>query len=146
MINIEIEKIVNILQAIGCKISFNENELYFSDKHLISPFMLNKIYEYEDDIKAYLQNDISIMSISSNKGCVGQELKKLLVNISDKYNLFKYYEEFDARGYEWCSNNIEKIIAKLSIFTNQNQLEFSNKSARILVRKAILNTKKDIIS
>lgn len=141
----KVHNIIKILKAIGCKISFDNDELKFSDKNLISEYMLNMIYQYEDEIKTYLQNDISIMSLSIDRGGVGTHMKKILDNISNDYIKFTRYEEMDARGLDWCDKNKNEILAWLRNFSIKNNITFSKDAARTLIRKAISNAKKSLL-
>lgn len=141
----EIELILKILKAIGCKLSISERGIDFSDKNLIPDILLNKIHIHEEKIKETITGDISLMSLGAGSGGVGTEMKKILSNISEKYLQFDRYDELDARGYEWCESNKSTIIRWLRNFALSNELGFARKSANTIIRKAISDYKKKLL-
>ena len=142
----EIQKILMILQSIGCKISIQDDKIVFSDKELVNEILLNKIETHKTEIKLRLSNDIQTMSLNLDSGGVGTELKKLLSAMSATYDSFDRYKELDARGYLWCDANKTIAIRWLVGFAKNNGLELTSKSANTLIKKAISNYKKSLIS
>lgn len=142
----EPEKILNILQSIGCKISVKGDKIIFSDDNLVNDILLHKIETHKDSIKLLLSSEIQTMSIDIDSGGVGTELRKLLNNMSNVYDSFNRYRELDARGYLWCDSNRTMIVKWLTNFAQNYNIELSPRHANTFVKKAISNYKKSLIS
>ena len=141
--------LVLVLQALGCRVTFTDEKAVFSPVGAVNPALEKEILEHKTEILEELGTDIRLMSISGNKNAVGNELK-LLIN--------KYYpdiscdviqtklDEYDARGCVWCEANKNMIIREIQQFAHNNDIESTYEQTRIVVKKAISNAKKTIIS
>jgi len=141
----EAEKIVKILQTIGCKIQFLETDIEFSDRNLISDLLYNRIIINEEEIRELLDGDIRAMSVS--KDGVGLQLEKLLpLTWKECEDVVKLLYEIDARGRSWCIKNKPMIIERLRTLSSKHGLDFDKRAARILLNKAISNAKKNALT
>ena len=89
------------------------------------------------------------MSINQPKGAVGYQLK----NMINKYypdidcaHLQSKFDEFDARGHEWCDNNKHKIIVVIQTLAQANNINFEYRQALTIVKRAISDARKSFIS
>lgn len=140
----EAERIIKILQVLGCKIKFTENGIEFSAKDLISPYLLNRIEINEEEIREILDKDLTAASLNFNcEGSAGCELKKIIptewLELSEINNIL---DQMDARGHTWCYKNKNMLLEKFHQIAHRNELEFDMRKAKIILTKAISNAKK----
>ena len=138
-----------ILQSLGSKVEFTEDDVIFRGSQLPNKKLKLEILEHKTEIQEELNSDYRLMSISTNKYCVGTELKKLFYKYYpdlDCSTLQDELDEYDARGCEWCEVNKAKVIVTIQQFARKNNIESTYEQTRIFVKKAISNAKKTIIS
>ena len=88
-----------------------------------------------------------LQCLTSNKGAVGYHLKTLLMNISTDYDKAQaFYDILDARGIEWNTNNKVRIIELFERYLIPLKLPFNQRTASVLLKKAISNAQKSLIS
>jgi hypothetical protein len=79
---------------------------------------------------------------------VGTELKRLLrkFRIAEKTGCkcSKHSKEMNQKGPDWCEQNIETIVDWMQEEANRRHLPFVRTGAKILIRKAIKNTRKKL--
>jgi hypothetical protein len=144
-----VKNIVDFLQIVGCKIYFDSDGIKFSEQSLISKTMLNKIHKHEDEIKQYILDDISTMSVSINNGAVGSLLKKSCEKfcpLEKLDSISKEFDKLDAKGINWCDQNKAKIAQKIVGFAVSNNIDYDYKKCYALVKKSISDARKSIIS
>ncbi len=141
--------LVLILQAIGCKVTFTDDDIEFSRRELISDSMYNQIIEHKEEVREVLGSDLRLMSINTPKGAVGYQLK----NMINKYypdvdcsSMQKNFDQLDARGHEWCHTNKHKLIVMMQTFAVDNDLNFTYRQMLTIVKKAISDARKTFIS
>lgn len=130
----EVDKILNILKALGCKIYINSNKkLRITNQNKIPSNVLEQIKVYEPEIK-------NKISLRVNSG-VGSELAILLkrygVVLQDVCSCNNKLDMLDAKGADWARQNSVEIIREMKKEATINQLPFSDKAARILLKRAI---------
>ena len=80
-------------------------------------------------------------------GGAGTELKKLLrvigITASSNCSCNAKALTMDARGAEWCAENIETIVEWLKEEATKRGLPFMTMPAKLLVRRAIANARKE---
>ncbi len=141
--------LVLVLQALGCRVTFTDEDATFSPIGVVNEKLKEEILEHKTEIQEELGSDIRLMSISGSKNCVGHELQ-LLIN--------KYYpdiscesiqsklDEYDARGCLWCETNKSIVIREVQQFARKHDIQSTYEQIRTVVKKAISNAKKTIIS
>jgi hypothetical protein len=144
--------LVLILQSIGCKVIFNDDEdetVEFTYPELITEVVKHQIKEHRSEIENITDSDFRLMSINQPKGAVGYQLK----NMINKYypdidcaHLQSKFDEFDARGHEWCDNNKHKIIVVIQTLAQANNINFEYRQALTIVKRAISDARKSFIS
>lgn len=76
----------------------------------------------------------------------GTELKKLLATVGIKptptCSCTARAREMDARGCDWCEENIDMIVGWLREEATSRKLPFVDAAGRLLVRRAIRNARK----
>lgn len=86
-------------------------------------------------------------NLKTSIGGPGTELKRLLSKIGIKAtpscSCNSRAKLMDAKGIEWCENNIDTIISWLREEANKRRLPFIHTACRILVKRAISNAKKN---
>ncbi len=138
-----------ILQAVGCKVYFTDDDITFSRGEFVTDIMRDQIKEHKEELKEVLGGDLRLMSINTQKGAVGQQLK----NMINKYypdidcsSMESNFEQIDARGHEWCHHNKHKIIVMMQAFAVDNDLKFTYRQMLTIVKKAISEARKSFIS
>lgn len=80
------------------------------------------------------------------KGGVGSELKKLLamvgIEATPHCGCNRRASEMDARGPEWCEQNINAIVGWLREEAGNRGLPFVDIAAKLLIKRAIHNARK----
>ena len=138
-----------ILQSLGSKVKFTEDDVVFNGTLVNNKKLKSEILELKTEIQEELAGDYRLMSISTEKNCVGTELKKLFYKYYPELDcspLQEKLDEYDARGCEWCDINKPQIITTVQQFARKNNIESTYEQTRVVVRKAISNAKKTIIS
>ena len=83
-----------------------------------------------------------------DRGFPGQELKKLLKKIgitsSPNCSCNKKARFMDTQGVKWCEENIDTIIDWLREEATKRKLPFIDIAAKLLIKKAISNAKRNI--
>lgn len=99
------------------------------------------------DHPAYPRNIKSNNETNSISGGPGTELKKLLANIGIKgtpnCSCNKRALLMDQNGIEWCENNMNIIIEWLKEEAHKRNLPFIETAAKLLIKRAIHNSKKN---
>lgn len=83
-----------------------------------------------------------------DRGFPGQELKKLLKKIgitsSPNCSCNKKARFMDTQGVQWCEENIDTIVEWLREEATKRKLPFIDLGAKIIIKRAIANAKKNI--
>lgn len=81
---------------------------------------------------------------------VGTELHNLLSKLgfhpTDNCECARHIAEMDKNGAEWCSKNLERIVGWLRHEAKKRHIPFAAPMARLLIRKAIRNTSKQLVT
>jgi hypothetical protein len=130
----EVDKILNILKALGCKIYINSNKkLRITNQNKIPSNVLEQIKVYEPEIR-------NKISLRVNSG-VGSELAILLkrygVVLQEVCSCNNKLDMLDAKGADWAKQNSVEIIREMKKEAMLNKLPFSDKAAKILLKRAI---------
>lgn len=76
----------------------------------------------------------------------GSELKKLLAKVgiqaTPNCSCNKRAAVMDARGCDWCEQNLDEIVGWLREEAEKRKLPFLDMAGRVLVRRAIANARR----
>jgi len=93
------------------------------------------------------QGTFQWLSVSEAKPEPGTELKKLISKFGFKpragCKCNQHIMDMNRRGVEWCEQNVDTIVGWLRDEAERSNIPFTKIGARILVKKAIRNVKKN---
>ena len=113
---------------------------------IILPKEITALHRLREDVKVLLRDDPEQFKVKHLHTGPGTELKKLLekFGIHSKANCScnKRAQYMDYAGNDWVEENMDTVVSWLEEEAKKRKLPFFKAAGKILVKKAIANSKK----